>query len=58
MGELTYFGTLNTAIRLSPRLIVVRSVPTNTRLSPWVVASRQPFPVVMRSPRLAFLPEI
>jgi hypothetical protein len=41
---LNYFGTLKTAIRLSPKLKVVSNVAAKTRLLPLVVASRQPPP--------------
>ena len=46
------------AMRLRPKLKVLRRMPTNTRLRPFTVASRQPLPAVMRSPRRAFSPLI
>jgi hypothetical protein len=51
-----YFGTLKIAIRLEPILMVSNSVPTNTRFSPRTKTSRQPVPLVILSPLLAFLP--
>jgi hypothetical protein len=53
-----YFGTLKTAIRFLPKFLVQRRVPTNTRLRPLVVASRQLFPFVIRSPRRALTPSM
>lgn|ERR1019366_7902312 len=51
-----YFGTLKIAIRFEPILMVSNSVPTNTRFSPRTKTSRQPVPLVILSPLLAFLP--
>ncbi|HEX6157889.1 MAG TPA: hypothetical protein VFZ54_17820, partial [Burkholderiales bacterium] len=53
-----YLGTLKMAIRFDPKLIVWRSVPLKTRFRPDVAAKRQPFPLVIFSPRGAFLPLI
>jgi len=53
-----YFGTLNIASRFLPKLMVLSSVPTKIRLRPLTAASRQPFPLVIRSPLRAFSPLI
>jgi hypothetical protein len=54
----SYFGTLKIANRLFPKLKVWSKVPTNTRLRPLTMASRQPCPVVIRSPLRALSPLI
>src|ERR1019366_5560783 len=51
-----YLGTLKIAIRFEPIFMVSNSVPTNTRFSPRTKTSRQPVPLVILSPLLAFLP--
>lgn len=53
-----YFGTLKIAIRLLPMLNVCRSVAENTRFFPFVVASRQPVPLVIFAPFGALIPLI
>jgi hypothetical protein len=57
-GRFFHFGTLKIAMRFEPRLMVSSSVPTNTWLRPITLASRQPVPLVILSPLLAFLPRI
>jgi len=53
-----YFGTLKMAMRFFPILNVCRSVAENTRLVPFVVASRQPAPLVIFAPFGALTPLI
>lgn len=55
-GGIGYLGTLKIAIRFEPILMVSNSVPTNTSFFPRTLARRQPVPLVILSPLLAFLP--
>jgi hypothetical protein len=54
LSSISYFGTLNIAMRLFPRLMVSRRVPTKTRFFPIVVANLQPLPLSFVHPALPF----
>lgn len=52
-----YLGTLKIAIRFLPRLIVSSKVPTKT-FFPFTFTNRQPLPLVIFSPLVAYFPRI